>query len=117
MRKTLFYIRWDQVVTKDIESFQRKAIINYKSKVQQLKSPLDQEELIKNLYDIRYDSLLIFNKCEQLNPEITSNSSYNSIFGNAKRKLLDDFSSEESNIIDKNLATCRKYINSFIKAL
>ena len=118
MRIILYNFRWDQVINKDIESFYKKALINYKIKVSELKDCMEQDELIKNLYvkitklykELRFLSMAIYNKCEQLNPEIISNVSYNHVYGKSRRSLEDEFTKEESNIIDRNLANCRKYL-------
>lgn len=50
MRKYLYYVRWDQVINKDIDAFYKKALFNYKNKVSELKECMEQDELIKNLY-------------------------------------------------------------------
>jgi hypothetical protein len=52
--------------------------------------------------------MLIFNKCEQLNPDIISNVSYSHAYGKARRSLEDDISKEESNMIDRNMSGCKK---------
>jgi hypothetical protein len=82
--------------------------MNYKMKASELKEAMEQDELIKSLYDIRYSTMLIFNKCEQLNPDIISNPSYSHLYGKSRRKLEDEISTEESTVIDKNFASCKK---------
>jgi len=107
---------WDQVVEKDIDSYLKKAMINFKNRTSELKGCMEQEELIKLLYDYRYSSMLLFNKCEQLNPDITTNSAYNHKYGTARRTLEDEILKEESNIVDRNLANCKKLCEEVLKA-
>jgi len=106
---------WDQVINKDIEQYFKKAVLNYKQRTSALKECMEQDELIKLLYDYRYNSMLIFNKCEQLNPDVINNPSYNHIYGNSRRALEDEFSKEESNVIDKNLSNCKKICVDVLK--
>ena len=60
--------------------------------------------------DFRYSSMLIYNKCEQLNPDLITNVSYSHIYGKSRRLLEDEFTKEESLVVDKNTANCKKYL-------
>ena len=53
--------------------------------------------------------MLIYNKCEQLNPDLITNVSYSHIYGKSRRLLEDEFTKEESLVVDKNIASCKKY--------
>jgi hypothetical protein len=50
MRKFHLKCRWDQVINKDIESFYRKALANYKYRISELKELMEEDELLKNLF-------------------------------------------------------------------
>ena len=49
-----------------------------------------------------------FYKCEQLNPDVITNSIYNNIYKTKQRNLETEISKSESKAIDSNLIKCKK---------
>ena len=63
---------------------------------------MEQDELIKHLYEFKLDAMMIFNKLLNLNQDTFNNTSYLSLFNNSLRNLESEISRRESKVCDDN---------------
>lgn len=63
---------------------------------------VEQDELIKYLYDYKLEAMMIFNKVFNLNQDTFNNTIYSSMFNNSLRNLESEISKRESKICDDN---------------
>lgn len=95
---------WDSIIQKDVKDYYEKSINHYKLKTnQKTKKIYEQYDLIKILYEIKLESLMIYNKLLQINPDTFTNIIYLNIFNQNKILLEDEISKLEEKISGKNL--------------
>jgi len=76
---------------------------------------VEQDELIKYLYEYKLEAMMIFNKLFNLNQDTFNNTSYSSMFNSSLRNLESEISKKESKICDDNYNRSLKLCESQIQ--
>jgi hypothetical protein len=127
-------IRFDNLIFKDIEDFYKKALVYYENhylsildnnnqginengkNIGQITSGVyEQEELIKKLFNIKLESMTIFNKIFNFNQDTFNNSQYMVKYNEYKRNLETEFSKYEGIALEKNKGKCSERCNELLK--
>jgi hypothetical protein len=94
---------WDNVIQSEISGYYDKALINYKSQIRKLnKDAQDEVELLKTLYDIKNDSVNIYNKFLTINTDVINNKEYMKWYEEKYETLILQIETIEADIISKN---------------
>jgi len=93
---------WDNIIKKDIDLYYNRALNCYCNYIEKFKEVVEQDELIKYLYDYKLDALMIFNKVFNLNQDTFNNTTYSSLFNNSLRNLESEISKRESKLCHDN---------------
>lgn len=93
---------WDTIINKDIQEFYDKAFLNYQKNISSITEVMEQEVLIKNLYEYKLDAMMIFNKIFNFNQDTFNNSEYLSRYNENRWKLQEEISKTEAKIVDQN---------------
>ncbi len=64
---------------------------------------LEQDELVKKLYEIKLESMMLFNKIFTLNQDTFNNSEYLSWYNSEKRKLEEEINKLEARQLEINV--------------
>jgi hypothetical protein len=110
------YYRWDTVINKDIQEFFEKALKIYSENVSKLKGVMEQEDIVKKLYEFKLEAMMIFNQIFNFNQDTFNNSEYLARYNERKRNLEAEISKCESKVIDRNMSEtyelCREILNN-----
>jgi hypothetical protein len=92
-------------VSKDIEDFYRKALLNYKDKSRSINissgDANGEIEVLTQLFSLKNESILIFNKCALMNEEIMTNKTYNDLYSKNLKDLEREIKVEEEKILSR----------------
>ncbi len=90
-------------MSKDIEDFYRKALMNYKEKSRFINSSSNavnsEIDELTQLFSLKNESILIFNKCSLMNEEIITNKTYNDLYNKNLNDLEREIKLEEDKIL------------------
>jgi hypothetical protein len=90
------------LINKDIEDFYHRALTEYEKKLATLNDVMEQEEIVKHLYEFKFEAMMKYNKIFNFNQDAFSNSQYLAKYNEYKRKIEEDISNYETKIIDFN---------------
>ena len=96
---------------KDIEDFYKKAISLYKEKSKEINfSDKDgnSSDNYAKLFALKNEALLVYNRCELMNEEITSNGIYNELYMKSYKKLDKEIFVEEERILQRKRESEKK---------
>jgi hypothetical protein len=110
----LFLLRWDNLITKDINEFYEKALNSYKNNLSKIESIMEGDELIKTLFEHKMDAILIYNKLFYFNQDTFNNSQYLAWYNDYKRKLESEIANIETKISDKNMEASSQHCQILI---
>lgn len=82
--------------------YYNRAINSYSNNLEIFNDVVEQDELIKLLYEYKLDAMMLFNKLLNLNQDTFNNTTYSSLFNNSLRNLELEISKKESKICDDN---------------
>lgn len=108
-------LSWDNIIKKDIEYYYNRALNSYKNNLDKFNDVVEQDELIKYLYEYKLEAMMIFNKLFNLNQDTFNNTTYSSMFNSSLRNLESEISKKESKICDDNYNRSLKLCESQIK--
>lgn len=94
---------WNKLIQNDIEEFKTEALNSYNRNILNLKDVLEEEELIKTLYNFKLDSMNKFNDIYKINVDTFNNSEYLSWFNDAKREIEQNIEEQEEKKMNLNL--------------
>jgi hypothetical protein len=100
---------WDNVISKDIEDLKIKALRNYKASVKELQEIMDQEDLVRNLLDLKKEAFFTFDKFLVLNRDSLMNKQYSKWYIENKDALEDDIRVIESKLLKENNEKAHKH--------
>lgn len=109
-----FKLRWDIIIKKDIEFHYNRALKSYVDNIDNFNEVLEQDELIKNLFQFKLEAMMIFNKLLNLNQDTFNNSTYSSWFNNSLRNLESEISKKESKKCEDNINKSSNFCKSEI---
>ena len=93
---------WDSVINKDIKDYYDKAINKYKINLKRIKDKIEQDELVKNLNDLKLEALMSYNKIYFINHETFCNKEYLDLYEETRNKLENDIESLEKKALSSN---------------
>jgi DNA repair exonuclease SbcCD ATPase subunit len=104
---------WNNVIKNDINEFKNNALNSYNKNLLSLNDNLNEEELIKSLYNFKVDAMDKLNDIFKINVDTFNNNEYLSWFNEVKRELEEKIEENEEKKININNET----INQFNKKL
>ena len=104
---------WNNVIKNDINEFKNNALNSYNKNLLSLNDNLNEEELIKSLYNFKVDAMDKLNDIFKINVDTFNNNEYLSWFNEVKRELEEKIEENEEQKININNET----INQFNKKL
>ena len=94
---------------------------SYSNNLEKLDDVVEQDELIKSLYEYKLQAMMIFNKLFNLNQDTFNNTTYSSLFNSYLRNLESEISKKEKKICDdnfnKSLNLCEKQIQIYFEGI
>ncbi len=100
---------WNIVIKNDINEFKNNALNSYNSNLLNLNNNLNDEELIKSLYNFKVESMEKLNDIFRINVDTFNNNEYLSWFNEAKRELEENFEEQEEKRINLNNETNNQF--------
>ena len=100
---------WNNVIKNDINEFKNNALNSYNSNLLNLNNNLNDEELIKSLYNFKVESIEKLNDIFRINVDTFNNNEYLSWFNEAKRELEENFEEQEEKRINLNNETNNQF--------
>ncbi len=98
-----YFYRLDHVINNDIQEFYEKALKAYINKIDTLNTVIEQEEIVRRLYDFKLEAMLRFNQIFNFDQDSFNNTQYLAKYNEKKRALESEIAKCESKVIDKNL--------------
>ena len=108
---------WDSVINKDIKEYYEKALNKFKMNIKRLKELQDQEDIIRQLYSFKIESMLIFDKLYYINQETFCNQEYMNMYEETKNKLEKEIKTIEDKAITQNSDKCCTFCKDLLKSL
>lgn len=106
---------WDSVINKDIKDYYDKALLKFRVTAKKWNNVMDQDDLVKNIYDAKLESLLIYNKLFYLNSDTFANNQYLTIFIDNKEVLEEEMLKIEKRILDNNTSKSQVLCKDILK--
>jgi hypothetical protein len=106
---------WDNLIQKDLKFYFDQAVDNYTKSVENLPQVIEQEDLVKRLYEYKLETITKFNQIFTFNQDILNNSEYLSKYNEARRNLDSEIIKHESKLVDRNLNRSSEYCQELLK--
>ncbi len=109
------------MINNDVHEFYEKAIKSYLNRLETLTNVMEQEEMVRRLYDFKLEAIMRFNQILNFDQDIFNNSQYLAKYNEKKRALESEISKCESKVMDKNQKissqVCSKLLEESYKEL
>ena len=100
---------FDDLIKNDINFYKNFSLNYFNSSIKKIKFPIDSIELIKNLFEIKTNSIEKFNEIFKLNVDSFNNSEYLSFFNENKREIENFIEINEKKIEEENEKNCENF--------
>lgn len=111
----------DNLINNDIQEFYEKALKTYFNKIETLNAVMEQEEIVRKLYDFKLEAMLRYNQIFNFDQDSFNNTQYLAKYNEKKRILESEILKCESKIIEKNSKDssldCSKLLEESYKSL
>jgi hypothetical protein len=108
---------WDIIIKKDVDEFYSHALKIFNENVSKINEAMEQEDIVKQLYQFKLESMMLYNQIFNFNQDTFNNSEYMSWYNNSKRNLEVEIAEIESKVFDHNLnksfILCQKFIQHY----
>lgn len=98
----LCYLSWDTIINKDIKEYYERGLNLYQENISSFYGVIEQEEIIKKIYEFKTESMNTFNTIFTFNQDTFNNSEYLSWYNNSKRNLDAEITKHDTELISDN---------------